>query len=61
MALPLDRPNTVKYSLIVKKELTENILEETNVVIRTDGANHLGAVIGTSAYKETFIKNLVSQ
>ena len=50
--------------MIVKnehKELAENIFEGTNVIIRTDGAKHLGAVIGTSDYKETFIKNLVSQ
>ena len=43
------------------KELAENIFEGTNVIIRTDGAKRLGAVIGTSDYKETFIKNLVSQ
>ena len=43
------------------KELAENIFEGTNVIIRTDGAKHLSAVIGTSDYKETFIKNLVSQ
>ena len=58
------RPNAAKSSLIVKnehKELAENIFERTNVIIRTDGAKHLGAVIGTSDYKETFIKNLVSQ
>ena len=58
------KPNAAKSSLIVKnehKELAENIFEGTNVIIRTDGAKHLGAVIGTSDYKETFIKNLVSQ
>ena len=43
------------------KELAENIFEGTNAIIRTDGAKHLGAVIGTSEYKETFINNLVSQ
>ena len=43
------------------KELAENIFEGTNVIIKTDGAKHLGAVIRTSDYKETFIKNLVSQ
>ena len=43
------------------KELAENIFEGTNVIIRTDGAKHLGAIIGTSDYKETFIKNLVNQ
>ena len=45
--------------MIVKnehKELAENIFEGTNVIIRTDGAKHLGAVIGTSDYKETFKK-----
>ena len=50
--------------MIVKnehKELAENIFKGTNVIIRADGAKHLGAVIGTSEYKETFIKNLVSQ
>ena len=45
------RPNAAKSSLIVKtehKELAENIFEGTNVIIRTDGAKHLGAAIGTS-------------
>ena len=58
------RPNAAKSSLIVKnehKELAENIFEGTNVIIRTDGAKHLGAVSGTSEYKETFIKILVIQ
>ena len=58
------RPNAAKSPLIVKnehKELAKNIFEGTNVIIRTDGAKHLGAVIGPSEYKETFIKNLVSQ
>ena len=43
------------------KELAENIFEGNNVIIRTDGAKHVGAVIGPSDYKETFIKNLVRQ
>ena len=61
------KPNAAKSSLIVKKklaehkELAENIFEGTNVIIRIDGSKHLGAVIGTSDYKETFIKNLVNQ
>ena len=64
MALLGYRSNAAKSSVIVKnehKELAENIFEGTNVTIRTDGAKHLGAVIGTSYYKETFMKNLVSQ
>ena len=54
--LPLGyRPNAAKSSLTVKneqKELAENIFEGTNVIIRTDGAKHLGAVIGSSENKK---------
>ena len=57
-------PNTNKTCLIVKSEKLEeakSIFGNTGIRITTEGEKHLGAVIGSEKYKDTFVKNKVEE
>ena len=56
-------PNARKTVLIVKEEYLEKAKElfgEEGVVITTEGQRHLGAAIGSAAYREKYINSLVA-
>ena len=55
-------PKPSNSFLIVKqhyKEYAERILADSNMKITTEGARHLGAVLGDSSFKEEYLRNEV--
>ena len=55
-------PKPSKSFLIVKqhyKEYTERIFAGSNIKITTEGARHLGAVLGDISFKEEYLRNEV--
>ena len=57
-------PCAGKSYLIVKpdkEEAAKELFRGTDVVIKTDGEKHLGAVIGSAAFKERYAKEMVSE
>ena len=57
-------PKPSKTILIVKNErlraLAEEIFHDTGINIETDGERHLGAAIGSMAFKETYVNDKVA-
>lgn len=57
-------PNAIKSVLIVKPELVEQakeIFRNSDIKITAGGEKHLGAVLGTTAAKEEFVRNQVNE
>ena len=57
-------PNANKSCVIVKQgkeEEAKKIFEGTGIEITTEGHKHLGAVIGSQDFKNTYVKNLVDE
>ena len=57
-------PKPSKSYLIVKEEHLEearNLFEGTSIKITSSGKRHLGAVIGSQAYKEEYVNNIVDK
>ena len=55
-------PKPSESYLIVKEYFYENAKEtfkNSEVKLTTEGKRYLGAIIGSTAYKETFMKSLV--
>ena len=55
-------PNAPKTCLIVKEEilpLAETVFEGSGVSITKEGKRHLGAAIGTEAFKEAYVQDKV--
>ena len=57
-------PLAKKSLLIVKpqhKQLAEELFNDSGVKITTDGERHMGAVIGSHEFKETYVRNKISK
>ena len=57
-------PNPEKSVLVVKKdakELADQIFGGSNIPINTEGAKHLGAIIGSPEFKKSHIENIIAQ
>ena len=58
-------PKAVKTHLIVKSselyEKAEEIFGRDGIKVTTDGARHIGAVIGSKEYKEQYVNNKIKK
>ena len=57
-------PKGSKSWIIVRekpKELAQTIFDNTEINITTDGQRHLGAVIGTKNFKQSYTKEKINQ
>ena len=58
-------PNSSKTVLVVKDPAlmptARSLFQKTDIKIILDGERHLGAVIGTSEFRETYVKDKVNK